>query len=164
MDPIQCKWRCLSYGPAMEPTVWTPRRRTRDAGSGSASKKRMAPRLRAAMVVASAIFLTDLKGKVLIARNYRGNVSMSAADKFSQRIQSQDDLDAKPVFTEGTVTFMYVKYNNVYLLATARRNCNVALIMLFLYRICDVFKSYFGEITEESAVGHWNGGAREAAL
>jgi AP-1 complex subunit mu len=102
------------------------------------------------MVVASAIFITDLKGKVLIARNYRGNVSMSAADKFSQRIQSQDDLDAKPVFTEGTVTFMYVKYNNVYLLATARRNCNVALIMLFLYRMCDVFKSYFGEITEES--------------
>ena len=60
------------------------------------------------MVVASAIYITDLKGKVLIARNYRGNVSMSAADKFAKRIQSQEDLDAKPVFTEGSITYMYV--------------------------------------------------------
>jgi AP-1 complex subunit mu len=101
-------------------------------------------------MVASAIYITDLKGKVLIARNYRGNVSMAAAEKFSQRIRSQEDKDVKPVFTVGSVTFSYIKYNNVYLLATSRRNVNVTLILLFLYRICDVFKSYFGEITEES--------------
>jgi AP-1 complex subunit mu len=101
-------------------------------------------------MVASAVYITDLKGKVLISRNYRGNISMSAADKFSQRIRSQEDMDVKPVFTVGSITYSYIKYNNVYLLATSRRNVNVTLILLFLYRICDVFKSYFGEITEES--------------
>ena len=101
-------------------------------------------------MVASAVYITDLKGKVLISRNYRGNVSMSAADKFAQRIRSQEDMDIKPVFTIGSVTYSYIKFNNVYLLATSRRNVNVTLILLYLYRMCDVFKAYFGEITEES--------------
>ena len=101
-------------------------------------------------MVASAVYITDLKGKVLISRNYRGNISMSAADKFAQRIRSQEDMDIKPVFTIGSVTYSYIKFNNVYLLATSRRNVNVTLILLYLYRMCDVFKAYFGEITEES--------------
>lgn len=101
-------------------------------------------------MVASAVFVTDLKGKVLIARNYRGDVSMSCTDKFSARIQNEEDVDAKPVWTEGTTTYCYVKYNNVYLLALARRNINVVMVLAYLYRLCDVFKAYFGEITEES--------------
>lgn len=33
-------------------------------------------------MVASAVFILDLKGKVLISRNYRGDVPMTAVDKF----------------------------------------------------------------------------------
>lgn len=32
-------------------------------------------------MVASAVFITDTKGKVIIARNYRGDVPMSVSDK-----------------------------------------------------------------------------------
>lgn len=36
-------------------------------------------------MVCSAIFFMDLKGKVLISRNYRGDVSRAQADKCVQR-------------------------------------------------------------------------------
>ena len=32
-------------------------------------------------MVASAIFITDTKGKVIIARNYRGDIPMAASEK-----------------------------------------------------------------------------------
>jgi AP-1 complex subunit mu len=33
-------------------------------------------------MVASAIFITDTKGKVIIARNYRGDIPMAASEKY----------------------------------------------------------------------------------
>lgn len=33
-------------------------------------------------MVASAIFIMDTKGKVIIARNYRGDIPMSVADRY----------------------------------------------------------------------------------
>lgn len=32
-------------------------------------------------MVASAVYFLDIKGKILISRNYRGDVSRAAADK-----------------------------------------------------------------------------------
>jgi hypothetical protein len=50
-------------------------------------------------MVASAVFVTDLSGKAIISRNYRGDISLSASiDRFS-RYLSETDEDAKsPVF------------------------------------------------------------------
>ena len=105
-------------------------------------------------MVASAVIVTDLKGKVLISRNYRGDIPMNSSEKFSQRIQNLDECDIKPVFTENGVTYASVKQNNVYILALTKRNVNITLTLLYLYRICDVFKEYFGDITEEATHYH----------
>ena len=101
-------------------------------------------------MVASAVIVTDLKGKVLISRNYRGDIPMNSSERFSERIQNLDEVDIKPVFTENGVTYASVKQNNVYILALTKRNINITSTLLYLNRICDVFKEYFGEITEES--------------
>ena len=101
-------------------------------------------------MVASAIIVTDLKGKVLISRNYRGDIPMNSVEKFSSLIQNAEDADIKPVFTDNGITYASVKQNNVYLLALTKKNANVTMILLYLYRMCDVFQEYFGEITEEA--------------
>lgn len=36
------------------------------------------------------------------------------------------------------------------LLAVTKKNSNIALILVFLYKLVNVFKDYFGEIEEES--------------
>mmetsp|Transcript_21932 Transcript_21932/g.21216 ORF Transcript_21932/g.21216 Transcript_21932/m.21216 type:complete len:425 (+) Transcript_21932:103-1377(+) len=101
-------------------------------------------------MVASALFITDPKGKVIISRNYRGDIPMSVSEKFSMHIQEKDEMDLRPVFTEDGITYIYIKCNNLLLLAVTKRNSNVALILFFLYRLTTVFKDYFGELEEES--------------
>jgi len=98
----------------------------------------------------SAIFILDNKGKILINRDYRGDVPMSCAERFISRVMEEEELNVKPVFEEDGITYIYIKENNVYLLAVTNRNANAAMIIMFLYRIINVFKEYFKEIEEES--------------
>merc|ERR1711966_320344 len=47
-------------------------------------------------------------------------------------------------------TYVYIKYNNLYIMAVTQRNSNAAMILLFLYRLVEVLKEYFRELEEES--------------
>lgn len=98
----------------------------------------------------SCIFLTDLKGKVIISRNYRGDVPVSMAERFSQYIQEQDEMERRPIFTEDGYTFAFIKHNNLFVMCVTTRNSNVALVLTSLHRLINVFKDYFGELDEES--------------
>jgi AP-1 complex subunit mu len=101
--------------------------------------------------MSSAIFLTDLKGKILISRNYRGDVPISAIEKFANRLQEEEEADSKPVYTEGGVTYVYVRSSNLYVLSVTKKNSNVFTMMLFMLKTCAVLKEYFGNnLTEES--------------
>jgi AP-1 complex subunit mu len=60
-------------------------------------------------MVASAVYIMDLKGKVIISRNYRGDIPMNASEKFSLHIQEKDEMELRPVFTIDGVTYAYIK-------------------------------------------------------
>jgi AP-1 complex subunit mu len=92
----------------------------------------------------------DLKGKVIISRNYRGDVPMSVSDRFAQYIQEKDEMDQRPIFTNEGFTYAYIKHNNLFLMCVTKRNSNIALLLMYLYRLMTVFKDYFGELDEES--------------
>mmetsp|Transcript_25265 Transcript_25265/g.35631 ORF Transcript_25265/g.35631 Transcript_25265/m.35631 type:complete len:81 (+) Transcript_25265:93-335(+) len=50
-------------------------------------------------MVASAVFLTDLSGKAIISRNYRGDVPLAKAiERFARYLTEVDDEAKKPVF------------------------------------------------------------------
>ncbi|KAJ3196325.1 AP-1 complex subunit mu-1 [Entophlyctis luteolus] len=104
-------------------------------------------------MVLSAVFILDLKGKVLISRNYRGDIPMSTVEKFMPLVMDAEDEDHNPspiVSTEDGISFLYIRYNNLYLLAMTKKNSNAATILLFLHKLCEVFKEYFKELEEES--------------
>ncbi|CAE8611106.1 unnamed protein product [Polarella glacialis] len=79
-----------------------------------------------AMSGASAVFIMDMKGKVIISRNYRGEVPMNVTERFQQNVIDADEAEVKPVFNEAT------------------------LILAFLYRTAEVLRDYFNELEEES--------------
>ena len=56
----------------------------------------------------------------------------------------------KPVFTEKDLTFIWIRVNNIYMVSVAKGNPNVAMVLTFLYKIRDVFCSYFKELEDES--------------
>ncbi|KJE88774.1 AP-1 complex subunit mu-1 [Capsaspora owczarzaki ATCC 30864] len=102
-------------------------------------------------MVASAVFLLDLKGKVLISRNYRGDIPMNAVDRFMPLLlDMEEEGTSSPIVIADGVTFVYVKHSNVYLVATTKRNANVAMIFVYLHKLLTVFTEYFKELEEES--------------
>jgi AP-1 complex subunit mu len=48
------------------------------------------------------------------------------------------------------VNYVYIKHNNLMLLAVTRRNANIMVMLLFLQRMISVFTDYFGTLCEES--------------
>jgi AP-1 complex subunit mu len=100
---------------------------------------------------ASGVYILDQKGKVLISRDYRGDVDKNVIDKFLPLVlDAEDEGSSSPIIVYSKVTFVYIKHNNVYIVATTIKNANVALIFTFLHKLVDVFVEYFKEVEEES--------------
>nr|XP_015220801.1 PREDICTED: AP-1 complex subunit mu-1 [Lepisosteus oculatus] len=100
---------------------------------------------------ASAVYVLDLKGKVLICRNYRGDVDMSEIEHFMPILMDKEEEGTlSPILAHGGVRFMWIKHNNLYLVATSKKNACVSLVFSFLYKIVQVFSEYFKELEEES--------------
>ncbi|CAD7697980.1 unnamed protein product [Ostreobium quekettii] len=99
----------------------------------------------------SALFILDLKGRVIISRDYRGEVPMSTAERFITKLNELEESGAlSPVVADDGVSYVWVQHSNLYLMCVTRRNLNAASVVLFLHRLVDVFTEYFEELEEES--------------
>lgn len=99
---------------------------------------------------ASALFILDSRGKVIISRKYRNDIPLNVADNFCQCVIQQEDAMVKPVFSVDGVVYCWIQHRDVYVLAVTLRNSNAMMIVTFLYRLVDVLKSYFKVLEEES--------------
>jgi len=99
----------------------------------------------------SAVYILDLKGKSLISRNFRGDIETSVIEKFLPLVLEQEEESVtSPIVVSGPVTFVYIKYNNLYIAATTKINANAALIFSFLHKLVQVLIEYFKALEEES--------------
>lgn len=71
---------------------------------------------------AHAIYLLDLKGRVIISRNYRGDIGSNVAQRFITRLLEEEEMNLKPIIEDDGVSFIYVRHNNLY-----RKNLSFAL-------------------------------------
>ncbi|KAI1286306.1 AP-1 complex subunit mu-1 [Halotydeus destructor] len=104
------------------------------------------------MSALSAIYFLDMKGKPLIARNYRGDIDTSVIEKFMPLLMDKEEEGTlNPVlrFNEQ-INFMWTKYSNLYIVAASKINSNVALVFAFLHKLASVLSEYFKELEEES--------------
>jgi AP-1 complex subunit mu len=53
------------------------------------------------------------------------------------------------VFTEKDKTYIWIRVNNIYLVSVAKWYPNVSMVMSFLFKIRDVFVSYYKELEDE---------------
>merc|ERR1719412_3404366 len=75
---------------------------------------------------------------------------MNITERFRQHVLDAEESAIKPVFVEDGISFCWIQYNNLYLLAVTQRNSNATLIVVFLYRLAEVLRDYFKELEEES--------------
>lgn len=76
---------------------------------------------------------------------------MSLIDKLLPlMMDNEEEGKQSPIITHGNVSFMYIKHSNLYLVATTKKNANVAMVFTILHKIVQVFMEYFRELEEES--------------
>ncbi|KAJ0962590.1 hypothetical protein J5N97_027712 [Dioscorea zingiberensis] len=70
----------------------------------------------------SALFLLDIKDRVLIWRDYRGDVTAVQAERFFTRlIEKKGDPESHdPMVYDKGLTYMFIQHNNVFLIPTWR--------------------------------------------
>jgi AP-1 complex subunit mu len=70
------------------------------------------------------------------------------ADRFTAK---QNELDegggAAPVLQDGSLSYLYVQYSNLYILAVTKGNVNAAAALVFLHKLVEIFKHYFHEVS-----------------
>ncbi|RUS15512.1 Mu homology domain-containing protein [Endogone sp. FLAS-F59071] len=93
--------------------------------------------------MASAVYILDLKGKVLISRNYRGDIPATAVEKFMPLVlEAEEEQAPVPCFSDEGINYLYIRHNNLYLLAITRKNSNATSIMLFLHKLTEFITFY----------------------
>ena len=98
----------------------------------------------------SAIYFLDKKGKPIIFRNYRGEVTQSISDNFQRKVLELEETNMKPVFTVDNVHYAWIKHRNIYIVAVAKRNPNLTMIFSFLHKLVDILVGYFTRLEDES--------------
>jgi len=102
-------------------------------------------------MVLSAVYILDLKGKTLISRNYRGDIPNNAVEKFMPLVLESEDESVTPIIQgDNGVNYIYVKHNNLYILAISRKNTNAMSAVVYLHKMKQVFEEYFKDLQEES--------------
>ncbi|KAM2636753.1 hypothetical protein EV1_021346 [Malus domestica] len=89
---------------------------------------------------ASVLFLLYIKGRVLIWRDYSGDVSAAQAERFFTKfIEKEGDPQSQdPVVYDNGVSYIFIQHNNIYLMIASRQNCNAASLLLFMHRVIDI--------------------------
>jgi len=64
--------------------------------------------------MASAVIILDQRGKILISRNYRGDISVNVATRFIQNILQEEEANVKPIIVEDNISYVFVKLSNLY--------------------------------------------------
>ncbi len=92
----------------------------------------------------SAIFFLDIKGRVIVYRDYRGDISPKYAERFMAKLNElEENSKQAPILYDEGVSYIYLQVSNLYLLAVTRTNANAAAIVVFLHSLVDIMKHYF---------------------
>ena len=77
----------------------------------------------------SAIYFLDRKGRVIIFRNYRGEVNQDISEGFTDQVLELDESNMKPAFTIDNVHYIWIKHQKRVNLRIAKPQKRVSEIM-----------------------------------
>ena len=61
-------------------------------------------------------------------------------------MEDDECSDQRPLIKTEECTFAYIKHSNLYVVATTRKNSNIAMLFTLLHKICAVMQEYFKEV------------------
>jgi AP-2 complex subunit mu-1 len=101
--------------------------------------------------MASSILFINEKGDILIFRKFRDDVSRKETANFTKIVATKEVKETPMVEIDG-VTFMHTTVNDVTVVATTKTNCNVTMIIEFLYQLVILCKAFIGGEFNENSI------------
>ena len=68
-------------------------------------------------------------------------------------MEDDECSDQRPLIKTDECTFAYIKHSNLYVVATTRKNSNIAMLFTLLHKICAVMQEYFKEVSFTAVKG-----------
>lgn len=76
---------------------------------------------------------------------------MNSIDVFPKLLLEQEEEGTlSPIIQHEEIAFVFVKFANLYVVATTNKNSNVMMITVFMHKLCQILTHYFKELEEES--------------
>lgn len=97
----------------------------------------------------SQFYILSLRGDTIITRDFRGDVVKGTAEIFFRKVKFWCG-DAPPIFNLDGVSYIFVKKNGLYFVATTSQNVSPAAVVELLTKMAKVFKDFCGVLNEES--------------
>lgn len=97
----------------------------------------------------SQFYILSLRGDTIITRDFRGDVVKGTAEIFFRKVKFWQG-DAPPIFNLDGVSYIFIKKNGLYFVATTGSNVSPAAVVELLTKMSNVFKDFCGVLNEES--------------
>lgn len=97
----------------------------------------------------SQFYVLSLRGDTIITRDFRGDVVKGTAEIFFRKVKFWQG-DAPPIFNLDGVSYMFIKKNGLYFVATTGQNVSPSSVIELLTKMAKVFKDFCGVLSEES--------------
>mmetsp|Transcript_106345 Transcript_106345/g.300885 ORF Transcript_106345/g.300885 Transcript_106345/m.300885 type:complete len:442 (-) Transcript_106345:93-1418(-) len=97
----------------------------------------------------SQFYILSLRGDTIITRDFRGDVVKGTAEIFFRKVKFWHG-DAPPIFNLDGVSYIFIKKNGLYFVATSCQNVAPSAVVEALSKMAKVFKDFCGVLNEES--------------
>jgi len=65
-------------------------------------------------------------------------------------LEHEEEGTLTPVIPKDDMAFVFIKFNNLYVVSTTNKNSNIIMITEFMHKLCKILTHYFKELEEES--------------
>jgi len=62
----------------------------------------------------------------------------------------EEEINLKPIIEDHGLSFIYIRHNDLYLVAVTEKNADASSVFTFLYHLVNIFQTYFDVLEEES--------------
>mmetsp|Transcript_65288 Transcript_65288/g.156041 ORF Transcript_65288/g.156041 Transcript_65288/m.156041 type:complete len:446 (-) Transcript_65288:79-1416(-) len=97
----------------------------------------------------SQFYILSLRGDTIITRDFRGDVVKGTAEIFFRKVKFWHG-DAPPIFNMDGVSYIFIKKQGLYFVATTGSNISPSAVVELLTKMAKVFKDFCGVLNEES--------------
>uniref|UniRef100_A0A7S0BPA5 MHD domain-containing protein n=1 Tax=Rhodosorus marinus TaxID=101924 RepID=A0A7S0BPA5_9RHOD len=99
----------------------------------------------------NSLFILNGNGEVIIEKHYRGNTKRVERELlWAEVLKARTPQDVPPVLSTTNGVIIHIHKNNLFFVASVRRDVMPLVVVEFLMRVADIFVDYFGELNENA--------------